>query len=451
MITEKESILIQPFVNPCRAVIKVPGSKSISNRALILSVMCKCEVELNGLLQSEDVDLMQQALLHLGVNIQKNGNKIIVFGNGGVINKKECTINVGNAGTIARFLTCLLAAQIGGVYHMDGTPAMRERPMLELLNCLESLGCKIEYQKNVGHFPFTLYTNSLNNNKIEIDARKSGQNISGLLMQCPVLNNDCTVSFTGGTVSMPFIDMTLKMMRSFIHENTLNYSLSGKFAEVPVSEYKKNDFIYQIEPDATAASYFLTLPHVVGGNCKVLGMKEEMLQGDIGYCKFLNELGACIDFDDNGVNSSHLTTLTGGSFDFVDISDTFLSLAAISPLLNNKLEIYGIEHTRKQETDRVSAMAQELSKLGQDVTEKPDRLIIQPDLNKLRSVAAKGIEIDTYKDHRFAMSFAILGSFDLFGDGRAWMKIKDPGCCAKTFPGFFECLNTALEDSHEEN
>lgn len=448
MITEKESILIQPFVNPCRAVVEVPGSKSISNRALILSVMCKGQVELNGLLKSEDVDLMQQALLHLGVNIQKNGNNIKVFGNGGVINKKECTINVGNAGTIARFLTCLLAAQKEGVYHMDGTPAMRKRPMLELLNCLESLGCKIEYHDNFGHFPFTLYTSGLTNNKIEIDARKSGQNISGLLMQCPLLNNDCTINFTGGTVSVPFIDMTLKMMRSFIDKNTLNYTLSRNSAEVPVCEYKKDDFIYQIEPDATAASYFLTLPHVVGGNCKVLGMKEEMLQGDIGYYNVLNELGACIDFDDEGVKSTNLSTLTGGSFDFVDISDTFLSLAAISPLLNDKLEIYGIEHTRKQETDRVSAMARELAKLGQDVTEKSDRLIIKPDLNKLRTVAKNGVEICTYKDHRFAMSFAILGSFDLFDDGQPWMTIKDPECCAKTFPGFFDRLNTALIDSN---
>ena len=173
-----------------------------------------------------------------------------------------------------------------------------------------------------------------------------------------------------------------------------------------------------------------------------------MLQGDIGYYNVLNELGAYIDFDDEGVKSTNLSTLTGGSFDFVDISDTFLSLAAISPLLNDKLEIYGIEHTRKQETDRVSAMARELAKLGQDVTEKSDRLIIKPDLNKLRTVAKNGVEICTYKDHRFAMSFAILGSFDLFGDGQPWLTIKDPGCCAKTFPGFFDRLNLALIDSN---
>ena len=180
------------------------------------------------------------------------------------------------------------------------------------------------------------------------------------------------------------------------------------------------------------------------------GMKEQMLQGDIAYFEVLNKLGANISFDEYGVISRQGRPLSGGSFDFVDISDTFLTLAAISPLLNDTLEIYGIEHTRKQETDRVSAMARELVKLGQDVTEKPDRLIIRPNLNKLLSLARHGVEISTYKDHRFAMSFGILGSFDLFGNGQPWLKIIDPGCCSKTFPQFFDRLNTARRDSYDK-
>ena len=134
----------------------------------------------------------------------------------------------------------------------------------------------------------------------------------------------------------------------------------------------------------------------------------------------------------------------------MDISDTFLTLAAISPLLGSKLEIFGIEHTRKQETDRVSAMVNELKKLGQDVIEKPDRLIINPNLNKLRLLAEHGVSIDTYNDHRFAMSFAILGSFDLYETGKSWLSINNPGCCSKTFPGFFDCLNSVYHDSHDQ-
>ena len=448
MIDKRESIAVVPFAKPCNATVEVPGSKSISNRALILSAMCEAEVELVGLLESEDVDLMREAFSKLGIKIHKKGKNYIVKGKGGIIENKECVINVGNAGTIARFLTCFLASQLNGKYSLDGSEAMRKRPMLELLNCLIDLGCKIKYKKNEGCFPFTLSTNGLCKNKISIDARKSGQNISGILMQCPILNTDCEVIFPGGTVSMPFIKMTLEMMASFSETNTLNFNFSKNAIFLKNSSYKKNKFSYKIEPDATAASYFITLPQVVGGSCKVPGMKEQMLQGDIGYCQVLIDMGAKIHFEEDGVCSKFNGPLSGGSFNFVDISDTFLTLAAISPLLSSPLEIYGIEHTRKQETDRVSAMCKELIKLGQNVTEKPDRILIEPNLNKLKDLARIGLSIDTYNDHRFAMSFAILGSFNLFEDSKPWLRINNPGCCSKTFPSFFECLNTGLIDSY---
>jgi 3-phosphoshikimate 1-carboxyvinyltransferase len=450
MINNKESIYIQPFTQRCDAVVEVPGSKSISNRALILSAMCGGEVELQGLLQSEDVDLMRQALVDLGFHIREDAKNYKIKGTGGVVENKKCTINVGNAGTIARFLTCFLASQKTGYFSMDGSEAMRKRPMHELLNCLEDLGCKIEYNGEKGCFPFILNTNGLNKNQINIDARKSGQNVSGILMQCPLLESDIEINFENGTVSVPFIKMTLDIMRSFCENNTLNYKFYNNTINIEKCSYKNNGFSYHIEPDATAASYFMTLPQVVGGTCMIPGMKEKMLQGDIAYFQVLNTLGADIAFDESGVISSQGRPLSGGSFDFVDISDTFLTLAAISPLLSDTLEIYGIKHTRNQETDRVSAMARELVRLGQDVTEKSDRLIIRPNLNKLISSAKSGVEISTYKDHRFAMSFGILGSFDLFGNGQPWLKINDPGCCSKTFPSFFDRLNTVRNNSSEQ-
>jgi 3-phosphoshikimate 1-carboxyvinyltransferase len=448
MKTKQETIYIQPFTQPSDAVVAVPGSKSISNRALILSAMCGGEVELKGLLHSEDVDLMRQALVDLGFGIRKDRKKYIIKGTGGYVGNKECSINVGNAGTIARFLTCFLASQKTGIFSMDGSDAMRKRPMHELLNCLIKLGCKVEYKKENGCFPFILHTNGLNNNKIKIDARKSGQNISGIIMQCPLLQSDCEINFENGTVSVPFIKMTLEMMRSFCENNILDYTFYNNAIKIDKCSYENENFSYNIEPDATAASYFMTLPQVVGGTCVIPGMKEQMLQGDIAYYQVLNKLGANISFDEYGVISRQERSLSGGSFDFVDISDTFLTLAAISPLLNDTLEIYGIEHTRKQETDRVSAMARELVKLGQDVTEKSDRLIIRPNINKLISRAKSGVEVMTYKDHRFAMSFGILGSLDLLGNGQPWLKINDPGCCSKTFPQFFDYLDTARLDSY---
>ena len=447
MMEDKKSILIKPFSKPCNARVEIPGSKSISNRALILSSMCHAEVELNGLLISEDVDLMRDALTTLGITIKQDGNSCKIKGTGGIIPKKECSINVGNAGTIARFLTCLLASQKNGIYSMDGTEAMRKRPMLELMNCLGNLGAVIQYQKDYGCFPFSFQSNGFKSNKIIIDATKSGQNISGILMQCPLLQSDCEVIFSDGTVSLPFVKMTLEMMRSFSDNNYLDYSLSEDRIHIKKSSYKKTSFTYDIEPDATAASYFITLPQVVGGKCEISGMHEQMLQGDIAYSHVLGSLGANLYFDDNGISSEGTGILNGGSFDFVDISDTFLTLAAISPLMNSTLEIYGIEHTRKQETDRVSAMSKELIKLGQDVEEFDDRLVIQPNLNKLRNLSRDGVEINTYNDHRFAMSFAILGCFDLFDDGTSWLNIHNPGCCAKTFPLFFNCLDTVRNHS----
>ena len=448
MSTDKDSILIQPFTKPCRSKVEVPGSKSISNRALILSVMCGGKTQLKGLLESEDVDLMRQALSDLGIQIEKNETTCSIIGECGEISNKECSINVGNAGTIARFLTCLLASQKGGKYSLDGSPAMRKRPMAELLKCLTDLGCKIKYEGAEGCFPFTLHSNGINKSKIEIDASKSGQNISGILMQCPLLGTDVEIGFKQGTVSLPFIKMTLEMMRSFSENEYLNYELNEKSILIKKSNYRQENYAYNIEPDATAASYFLTLPQVVGGVVRIHQMKDVMLQGDIDFFKILNDLGANVYFDETGIVSEQGLPLSGGSFDFNDISDTFLTLAAISPILSSPLELYGIEHTRKQETDRVSAMAKELIKLGQVVIEKPDRLVIHPDLNKLKKAAFDMVSINTYNDHRFAMSFAILGCYDLFGDGRPWLKILNPGCCAKTFPGFFDHLDTTHQDSN---
>lgn len=267
-------------------------------------------------------------------------------------------------------------------------------------------------------------------------------------MQCPLLGTDVEIGFKQGTVSLPFIKMTLEMMRSFSENEYLNYELNEKSILIKKSKYRQENYDYNIEPDATAASYFLTLPQVVGGVVRIHQLKDVMLQGDIDFFKILNDLGANVYFDETGIVSEQGLPLSGGSFDFNDISDTFLTLAAISPILSSPLELYGIEHTRKQETDRVSAMAKELIKLGQVVIEKPDRLVIHPDLNKLKKVAFDMVSINTYNDHRFAMSFAILGCYDLFGDGRPWLKILNPGCCAKTFPGFFDRLDTTHQDSN---
>ena len=444
------SLDIAPFVRKCNASVRVPGSKSISNRALILASLCKGKVTLRGMLRSEDVDLMVEAFGQLGVAVETadEATTVVIEGCGGELPSKSGKIFVGNAGTVARFLTALLAAQKDASYELDGSPAMRERPMGELLTFLKQNGAECVFRNESGCFPFQLHAKGLGDNHQKIDATKSSQVLSAILMISPLISPKYSLSFGGGTVSAPFVDMTLSMMRTFSTDD-FSSSFASSRIEIESDGYRDDDFEFTVEPDATAASYFLTLPIVTGGRCALEGIHEEMLQGDSAYAGVLREIGVEIKTTDEGIESAISGQPKGGTFDFNDISDTFLSLAAISPLLSSALTINGIAHTRKQETDRVSAMASELRKLGQEVEESEDQLRIYPNLNKLKMMAGDGVQIDTYKDHRFAMSFGILGCYDLLENGAPWLKIKDPNCCAKTFPSFFEELESVRRISHK--
>jgi 3-phosphoshikimate 1-carboxyvinyltransferase len=443
------SLDIAPFVRKCDASVRVPGSKSISNRALILASLCSGKVTLRGMLRSEDVDLMIEAFGRLGVAVETadEGTTVVIEGCGGELPSKNGRILVGNAGTVARFLTALLAIQKDAAYELDGSPAMRERPMSELLSFLEQNGAECVFLNEDGCFPFQLSANGLSDKHQNVDATKSSQVLSAILMVSPAIRRKYSLSFGGGTVSVPFVDMTLSMMRAFSTDD-FSSSFTSSRIEIEGKGYRDDDFEFVVEPDATAASYFLTLPIVTGGRCCLEGIHEVMLQGDSAYVEILREIGVEIKTTDKGIESAMTAEPKGGTFDFNDISDTFLSLAAISPLLLSALTINGIAHTRKQETDRVSAMAAELRKLGQSVEETEDQLHITPNLNKLKELAVNGLEIDTYKDHRFAMSFGILGSHDLLGNGESWLRINDPNCCAKTFPEFFEKLEYVRNLSH---
>jgi 3-phosphoshikimate 1-carboxyvinyltransferase len=444
-----DSIDIKPFVKECSGSVLVPGSKSISNRALILSALSGGETTLKGILRSEDVNLMIDALVLLGVEVKETENEttLQVQGCGGNLPVKSGKIFVGNAGTIARFLTALLAVQENGSYELDGTDAMRERPMGELLSFLKGNGAAFDFKEKQGCFPFLMQTNGLKGEIRKIDATQSSQVLSAILMIAPFLDSNLNLSFEGGTVSVPFINITLSMMKAFSGCKEFKSTLSLNSVKVNFQAYREDDIIFEIEPDATASSYFLTLPLVVGGKCLLRGIYREMLQGDSAYLDILQTIGTDIEERDDGILIKSATPPLGGEFNFNDISDTFLSLAAISPILSTPLTISGIAHTRKQETDRVSAMAIELRRLGQTVEENEGSLRITPDLNKLKARAREGIKIETYKDHRFAMSFGVLGSYDLFGNGCSWMEIKDPNCCAKTYPSFFKQLTELRQNS----
>jgi 3-phosphoshikimate 1-carboxyvinyltransferase len=404
-----DKLPIVPFTRPVRGTLALPGSKSITNRALILAALAARPVTLRGALFSRDTVLMIEALRALGFAVQadESARTIVVQGRGGGIPNRTARLFVGNAGTAARFLTALVCLRPDGVYHFDGDEAMRRRPIGPLLDALATQGATADARA----FPFTLRTAGLAGGVVEVDASESSQLLSALLLVAPQARAPLDVRLRGATVSEPFVAMTRRMVEQFA---------------APPSDYV-------IEGDATAASYFAALALLTHGAVCLEGLHAgpDALQGDVGFLRLLERGGHLEHKADLVVAGRARRGLTA---DFNAFSDTFLTLAALAPLLDGPTRITGIAHTRKQETDRVAGAARELRKLGQHVVETDDALEIHP--RPLPSEA----EIETYHDHRFAMSFAILGCHDRHGDGRPWLTIRDPACCAKTFPAFFDLL-----------
>ncbi len=447
MTAYPEKLPIVPFTRPVRGPITIPGSKSITNRALMLAALSRQPVILRGALFSDDTRYMAGALRQLGFAIAADepACTLHVSGQKNAFASEAMTeLFVGLAGTAARFLTALCAAAPRGIYRIDGVPQMRKRPMQPLIAALRELGADIRCTGAEGFFPIEIHARGLRGGVVTLDATESSQLLSALLMVAPLAATPVHIHLTHH-VRWPFVEMTIKQMAAFGYVLP-EFAPALKMIPVPRGEYAgPAGSAFGIEPDATAASYFLTLPFVAGGTVHIgdLAAPGDGLQGDTAYLNVLEKIGGSVEARDGNVTVTVArgARLGGATQDFSQISDTFLTLAAIAPLLIGPTRITGIAHTRKQETDRVAGVARELIKLGQDVVEEHDALTITP--RPLRS----GIEIETYGDHRFAMSFGILGCHDLHGDGRPWLTIKNPACCAKTFPNFFELLGALRENS----
>ncbi len=445
------TLVIRPFQTPARGVAQVPGSKSITNRALILAALADGPTHFTGALFSRDTRILIAALRALGFEVADDeaACTIRIVGLGGRIPRDRAKLHVGNAGTAARFLTAFLALAPAGEYELDGDEAMRARPMRGLLDALRGAGCRADAPDGSAAtgFPFTLRpTGRLG--LLEVDASASSQLLSALLMVLP-LAAGATVRMKGSTVSEPFVEMTARMCGQFgrplarLPDGSWTCPSPGAYVAQPA---------YPIEPDATAASYFIALPAVTGARASVRieGYADGGLQGDTAFAKVAAACGATLRPSPGTLVAESWSGIRGGDFDFNAFSATFLTLAADATLADGPVKIRGIAHTRKQETDRVLAMATELERLGIRVEPSADRLradetlsslTVFPSKAALRQAAAAGpVTIRTYEDHRMAMSFGVLGSFDLFGDGRPWIAIEDPACTGKTFPHFFGAL-----------
>ena len=419
---------IEPINHPVNATVTLPGSKSYTNRALIIAALADGTSTLRQALFSEDTVYMADALRALGIPVQANetDNTFVVEGKGGSIPAGEADLFVGLSGTSARFLTAL-AALGHGRYGVDGVPRMRERPMQPLLDSMLQLGGRIRSRTGNGCLPIEIDGKGLRGGSASMAGDQSSQYFSALLMVAPYMADGLDLSVSGRLVHGQYIVMTMKSMADF----GVLAAREGerRFRVAPGQRYQAR--AYDIEPDASAASYFFAAAALSGGTVRVENLGGDSAQGDLDFVDVLAAMGCEVEKSADYVSVTGPGNLQGVDVDMGSLSDTFMTLAVLAPFADGPTVIRGIAHTRLQETDRVSATAQELRKLGVSVEESDDCLRIEPG-------AVRGATIDPHNDHRIAMSFALVGL------RQPGIVIGNPECVAKTFPDYFDCLEEAV-------
>lgn len=418
----------QPIDHPIDAVVQVPGSKSITNRALLVAALADGESELTGALYSDDTKYMAEALNVLGVVVESDeaNERFIVHGGGGTFTAESADLFIGNSGTTARFLTAALP--LGrGTYRLDGVPRMRQRPIGPLLQAMRDLGADVESELGTGCPPVVVRANGLPGGRTRMAGDESSQFFTALLLSGPYAANGVEIEVLGDLVSKPYLPMTAAVMAAFGVTAEIDEVNWRTLAVRPGQRYRGR--AYRIEPDASSASYFFAAAAVTGGRVRLEGLGSTSTQGDLRFIDVLAAMGAEVREEKDAVEVIGPTggRLRGGEFDMAHISDTAQTLAAIAPFADGPVTIRGVAHNRLKETDRIAAVTNELRRLGQDVDEFEDGLTIVP-----RPVTP--VDVDTYDDHRIAMSFAITA---LRAPG---IRLRDPGCVAKTFPDFFDRL-----------
>jgi 3-phosphoshikimate 1-carboxyvinyltransferase len=449
--TYPETLEVRPLERPPSVAVQVPGSKSITNRALVLAALTTAGGlrQLQGALRSEDTEVMIEALRALGFRVMESSEEdVFVSAPTGysLIPAHQAELFVGNSGTTMRFLTAMVS--LGhGYFRLDGVPRMRERPIQDLLDALRQLGVAATSEGHNGCPPVVIKANGLRGGTVRIKGNVSSQFLSGLLLAAPFATGPLTVTVEGPLVSWPYVSMTVQMLRQWGLEGS--YHLDGNCADfvgraallgparfghrsewvcfhIPGDQVGEPPRCYVIEPDASAASYFFAAAALTGGRVTVLHLPDRSLQGDVCFVDLLADMGCRVERCSSGI-TVHGRPLHGIDVDMNDISDTVMTLAAVACFAEGPTTIRNVAHIRHKETDRLAALATELRRVGAGVEEFADGLTITPR-------PLHGAVIDTYNDHRMAMSMALIG---LRVPG---IVIRNPGCVAKTYPDFFEDL-----------
>lgn len=424
-----DTIAIPALNRPVDATVEIPGSKSLTNRALLVAALAQGDSVLENALFSEDSEYFAKCVEQLGIPITLNPHlaQIQVAGRGGDIPAKQADLFVGLAGTAARFISALVALG-NGEYRLDGVPRMRERPMGDLLTVLEAGGATINFEGNSGFMPYTVYSRQFAGGNFRLKANQTSQQLSALLMIAPYAQQDTIFEVEGTLVSQSYIKMTCRLMADFGVE--VIQIGDNQFQIKAGQRYQARH--YTVEPDASNASYFFAAAAVTGGRVRVKHLTKQSCQGDILWLNVLEQMGCQIKDSDDYTEVTGPKQLQGIDIDMNDISDLVQTLGAIAPFASSPITIRNVEHIRYKETDRIKAVVTELRRLGVKVEEFADRLKIEP--GPITPAA-----IETYHDHRMAMAFAVTG---LKVPG---IVIKDPGCTAKTFPDYFTRFFQMLE------
>jgi 3-phosphoshikimate 1-carboxyvinyltransferase len=427
---------VTPLPHPVDGTVRVPGSKSQTARLLVAAALANGTSVLHDALLSDDTERMLDSLGRLGVVVRRSapgagaatwGGRIELDGRGVGWSPPACTLDVGLAGTVARFLTPVAACGHRPVV-VDGTPRMRERPMAHLVDAIGALGGRVEALGRPGHLPLRV-TGPLAGGTVRLPGDTSSQFLSGLLLAAPLMGDGLRVELTTPLVSRPYVDMTVRTMATF----GVQVAVDGgdRFAVAPGQHYRASEVA--VEPDASAASYFYAAAAVTGSRLAVAGVRRGSSQGDVGFVDVLAAMGAAVEEGPSGLavtgpDPVSGPPLTGVRVDMADRSDVVQTLAVVAPFAASPTEVTGVGFIRGKETDRLGMTVRELRRCGVDAEERPDGLLVHPS-------EPHGAAVDPVGDHRMAMSFAVLG---LRVPG---IVITDPGVTGKTFPGFFDALD----------
>ena len=427
MVRQAESSLeIRPVAGPINLTIQPPGSKSITNRALLCAALATGTSTLSGVLDSDDTRVMIDCLMTLGVSLHcvPDSQTVQVVGCDGTFPNSDTSLQVENSGTTIRFLTAVLGIH-GGQHSLHGTDRMHERPIGPLVEALNSLGANVVTQSPNDCPPVTIDNNRIGGGTVLVSGSVSSQYLSGLMMAAPLAASGLRIELTGELVSRPYVSMTQSVMRRFgVDSNLAIDQVPVRFEVQPDEAYRACE--YMIEPDASAASYFWAAAAICGGSATVTGLNRDSLQGDVRFVECLKGMGCEVTYGDGQFTVTGPAT-RGIDVDMSDISDTVQTLAAVAMFVDGPTRIRGVAHNRVKETDRIGNLAIELRKLGAEVVEHSDGMTIVP-------AGTRPAVVETYDDHRMAMSLSLVGL------RQSGVVITNPGCTAKTYPNFFEDL-----------